>query len=274
MSLDTLGDRRHIIDEIAENGHVTMVIGRVDTGKSTFCRQLASAAIGKGRKVGVVDSDIGQSWIGPPTTVGMKMLSGLQYPMLFPDSFYFVGNVSPEGHLLQTAIGAKLMVEEAQSLGAELVIIDTTGLVDGNIGRALKLSKIDLIKPDHIVCFQRDSELEALIKWIESGLCKVCRLKPSRFVEKKSQNQRFKYRLEQFRDYFSDAVPQELSFLQVFGQREIFLNGRMANDKEIDNISEIIGSGVLYAEWFFKGCLLYTSPSPRDRTRSRMPSSA
>ena len=25
---------------------------------------------------------------------------------------------------------------------------------------------------------------------------------------------------------------------------------------------------------FFKGCLLYTSPSPRDRTRSRMPSSA
>ena len=30
-------------------------------------------------------------------------------------------------------------------------------------------------------------------------------------------------------------------------------------------------------EWFkssFIGCLLYTSPSPRDRTRSRMPSSA
>ena len=26
-------------------------------------------------------------------------------------------------------------------------------------------------------------------------------------------------------------------------------------------------------EWF-KNCLLYTSPSPRDRTRSRMPSSA
>ena len=26
--------------------------------------------------------------------------------------------------------------------------------------------------------------------------------------------------------------------------------------------------------WSSKGCLLYTSPSPRDRTRSRMPSSA
>ena len=33
-----------------------------------------------------------------------------------------------------------------------------------------------------------------------------------------------------------------------------------------------------WSEWLFfyskKGCLLYTSPSPRDRTRSRMPSSA
>ena len=28
------------------------------------------------------------------------------------------------------------------------------------------------------------------------------------------------------------------------------------------------------AEEKFKDCLLYTSPSPRDRTRSRMPSSA
>ena len=26
--------------------------------------------------------------------------------------------------------------------------------------------------------------------------------------------------------------------------------------------------------WDWDGCLLYTSPSPRDRTRSRMPSSA
>ena len=28
------------------------------------------------------------------------------------------------------------------------------------------------------------------------------------------------------------------------------------------------------AKWFVYSCLLYTSPSPRDRTRSRMPSSA
>ena len=33
-------------------------------------------------------------------------------------------------------------------------------------------------------------------------------------------------------------------------------------------------AGLQYANPDFYGCLLYTSPSPRDRTRSRMPSSA
>ena len=38
---------------------------------------------------------------------------------------------------------------------------------------------------------------------------------------------------------------------------------------EIDGVVEAIaGSGI------YVSCLLYTSPSPRDRTRSRMPSSA
>ena len=41
---------------------------------------------------------------------------------------------------------------------------------------------------------------------------------------------------------------------------------------------EVLLTDVLRGEWGFEGlvmtCLLYTSPSPRDRTRSRMPSSA
>ena len=40
-------------------------------------------------------------------------------------------------------------------------------------------------------------------------------------------------------------------------------------DQQIDNINESISRQALY--WI---CLLYTSPSPRDRTRYRMPSSA
>ena len=49
-------------------------------------------------------------------------------------------------------------------------------------------------------------------------------------------------------------------------------------DSEINPLSKIPDNGVRHVvmqilAWMWC-CLLYTSPSPRDRTRSRMPSSA
>jgi polynucleotide 5'-hydroxyl-kinase GRC3/NOL9 len=251
--------RKPVIDDILKTGHVIMVIGRVDTGKSTFCRQLALYALEQGLTVAIVDSDVGQSWIGPPTTVGMKIVSDEPSPTLFPDAFYFVGSITPERHLLQTIVGAKRMVESAEKANADLIIIDTTGFVDRSIGRALKLSKIDLIKPDHIVCFQRAGELEILIRGVESDFCHIHRLEPSRSLEKKTSDFRGKYRNEQFDRYFSDTAIQELRFSQLRGQRDTFLNGRKANEKELDNISQILDCGVLYAEWSFRGLFVVTT---------------
>ena len=47
-------------------------------------------------------------------------------------------------------------------------------------------------------------------------------------------------------------------------------------DPSCEAIADIINENWVIKEWQFKAftCLLYTSPSPRDRTRSRMPSSA
>ena len=48
------------------------------------------------------------------------------------------------------------------------------------------------------------------------------------------------------------------------------LKGRMSKSEIIKRVQAITGLNSRYV----KDCLLYTSPSPRDRTRSRMPSSA
>ena len=59
--------------------------------------------------------------------------------------------------------------------------------------------------------------------------------------------------------------------------------GKLSEDNISDALAEV-RKALLSADVHFrvvrefidevKGCLLYTSPSPRDRTRSRMPSSA
>ena len=45
-------------------------------------------------------------------------------------------------------------------------------------------------------------------------------------------------------------------------------------DVKIRQKVKVDEKGVKRVTFKTKGCLLYTSPSPRDRTRSRMPSSA
>ena len=68
--------------------------------------------------------------------------------------------------------------------------------------------------------------------------------------------------------------------LKIWRQKNFETKGRIVN-YEIDNISPDMSFlemlDVLNADLISKDedpCLLYTSPSPRDRTRSRMPSSA
>ena len=54
------------------------------------------------------------------------------------------------------------------------------------------------------------------------------------------------------------------------GRRDLHLM-RMTPDLVYD---QLIGTGCARRLTFSWGCLLYTSPSPRDRQKSRMPSSA
>ena len=52
------------------------------------------------------------------------------------------------------------------------------------------------------------------------------------------------------------------------GENWVAPNASIIGDVTLEKNSSIWFNAVL------RGCLLYTSPSPRDRTRSRMPSSA
>ena len=52
-----------------------------------------------------------------------------------------------------------------------------------------------------------------------------------------------------------------------------YIHGNNIIIQNYDDMKEVY-LGMLRDRYLFVFCLLYTSPSPRDRTRSRMPSSA
>ena len=75
------------------------------------------------------------------------------------------------------------------------------------------------------------------------------------------------YRFSYDKDLNQIIIPDD----EVLGLIETWRDqvGRDPSDEEIVRIvNNLINEEILYS------CLLYTSPSPRDRTRSRMPSSA
>ena len=68
------------------------------------------------------------------------------------------------------------------------------------------------------------------------------------------------------RDADTSRAPAELKAVHQLGKSPIIEDDGLI-------IAET-GAIIVYLLDKFGGCLLYTSPSPRDRTRSRMPSSA
>jgi polynucleotide 5'-hydroxyl-kinase GRC3/NOL9 len=236
--------------EVVRKGRLVMLIGRVDTGKTTLCRYLIGEAVREGIKSAAVDADVGQSWIGPPTCIGMKLAFESEEELGDePDGIYFVGAISPPGHLLDCVVGTRLMVDEARSLGAEFVVVDTTGLVDGDIGLALKRSKILSVTPTDIVLIQDRSELEPLAREIERiERWRLHRMKRADRVTRKSHQLRVSHRNAMFERYFSGCVPTKFDFSDLRSQRSLFLNGDPLPERELKVLSHLIGDIVLYAE--------------------------
>ena len=250
------------------------MVGSIDTGKSTFCRFLVDQGVSQGLRVGLVDTDIGQSQIGPPTTIGVKILSqNPDWDTVEADSLYFVGWISPEGHLLQCVTGVRLMVDTAFKAGADCVVIDTTGYVKGMGGVALKRQKIEIIQPRYLVCIQRAGELDAIVAGFNAfRSMKIYRLSPHQSVTSKTVNYRRKYREARVNRYFSETVEARLPFEQFRGQRSPFFIGRRANAKELEILSDTANEQILYAEWGHRTLALVPRGVLSDQARSHIKS--
>ncbi len=203
------------IGEVFERkGGRLFVIGASDSGKTTFLLFMLNFLIKKGKRVGMLDLDIGQSSIGPPTTVGFGIASKEVETLteIKPEKLYFVGSVSPKGHLLQILIGAEKLIREVEKHRVDHLLVDTTGLVDGPVAEILKEAKIEIINPDFIILFGEKEERENLVKPFIFSEKRIIRVKPSPYVSQRDREERIKYRENRFKEYFKDGKILKIIF--------------------------------------------------------------
>ncbi|MGE5300629.1 MAG: Clp1/GlmU family protein [Acidobacteriota bacterium] len=224
-----------LVGELISIPGTVIVIGGVDSGKSTLVKYLVRRLVYEKGKVSLVDSDIGQSSLGLPGTISMKVFRGPKGLGRFSfQKMFFVGVTNPARRIASVATGTKRMVELCRKASAT-VLVDTTGLVTGGVGRVLKIRKIQAVAPEHVIALQRNDELEHILG-VLSGIT-IHRLEVSEKARTRSRAERVRYRQAKFDAYFR----QRLSPFLLRSDKVIFLRG----DRPFSPEEEIVPEGSL-----------------------------
>lgn len=200
-----------LVDEAVRTKHTVVLVGGLDTGKSTLSRALLRAAVAAGRPSAFLDADVGQKSVGPPATITLKQIRSQDDleadRFALADALSFVGSTSAEGHLLAVLAGVATLHRRARADGAEFVVLDTSGLVSGIYGQILKYHKIELLLPDLVVGLQRGEELLPLLGVIQRFFAtEVVPLGVHPDVVPTTVDQRAENREDAMRRYFSGEL--------------------------------------------------------------------
>jgi polynucleotide 5'-kinase involved in rRNA processing len=192
-----------------------LVAGETDTGKSTLCGLVANRFLRRGGAVSVLDTDVGQSNIGPPTTVGLGLLKEPALRITDAEYMdgYFAGDTSPSFCFDEIVEGTGKLASKASKLEG-LSLIDTCGLVTGPLGKLLISSIIEATEPEVVVLLERGAELGEIKEVVDD-----CTVLPALPASRKNLEARRAFRRSQFVSCLRDSEPVQLflSNLEVEG---------------------------------------------------------
>jgi polynucleotide 5'-hydroxyl-kinase GRC3/NOL9 len=143
---------KKISDEILKKEYKrVVVIGPADSGKSTFSLYLANRFIGNGERPLLVDADVGQGDLAPPTCIGSVLLTEqkIDLSMTGPDHICFIGSIQPSNSETRIIRCTKRLITKSGYY--DRCIINTDGYTSGK-GIHYKLKLLEKTKPDCIVC--------------------------------------------------------------------------------------------------------------------------
>ena len=235
----------------ARQARVVLALGESDIGKTTLVTALANAFLEEGGSVAIVDADLGQSNIGPPTTVGLGRPRAPLDRAADAEvaGLYFVGAISPREHLAETVLGTHRMTDRALALGVDRVIVDTSGLVQGELGRALKQAKVDLVAPDLVLCLQRDGECEPILLPYTAGRQPtIVRLGPVPDIRRRSVEERRQHRERAMAAYLAGARPVTLDLGRVVLRHPALYAGPPLSLQETEALAGLLEDAVVWAE--------------------------
>lgn len=186
---DTIPDAWHALSETIGMNSRVIVIGGVDSGKTSLVTFLHNRAVRRGLQTVIIDLDVGQSDICPPTTMASSGQSSKTTPSLHlirPDKIHPFGYTSPSYNAKEALDKAKILLSERRG---GCVLINTDGWVGEGAADWYKANLVKYAAPSHVV-FLGAEPGPLLEEAVNNSGAEAVRLEPPRVVAPRSQEAR------------------------------------------------------------------------------------
>ena len=245
-----------------------IVIGPVESGKTTLSAFIANTLIRNNIKVGIIDADVGQEDIAIPTTVALAIPKDkfIWQRDLEPTEIRFVGCIAPQYCQESILFAVKDLVDSAYARGLGAVVVNTDGWLNTHAALLHKLTLIRWLRPTHVIVLDNDV-YDYLIKSLPSNIRVINAPKPVK-VRERNREERRGLRSEAYRKYFSKAKERSLDINNIKVIYSNLINGTALSSEDLAKILgisvDIIKDKVAFASKYLNSVNVVLSTPDRE----------
>jgi len=195
---------REASDLLRQSRGLAVILGDVGVGKSTLSTYLANVCFDHGIRTSIIDGDIGQTDIGPPTTTSSSTVSNhiLSLQDLQPERSHFIGDTSPSSVTAKLVQSITHLKDEISRGRSEVIILNTDGWVRDEEAVSYKLQLLHSLQPNLLLGLSSNKELDPLL---EQQQWTTLRLEVSSCARTRTREERKKTREEGYRRFFFNS---------------------------------------------------------------------
>ena len=261
-------------DVVSQERPVTvMVMGGVDSGKTSFCVYLANRALRDEWKPAVIDGDLGQSDIGPPSTIGFSRVTKPMKDLfeMEAENACFVGVTSPSPAVNKVVEGLTAIKSRVLQADVDFLIVNTDGWVEGEEAVGYKVQLAERVAPDVVVGIQQTNELTPILTLLKEKR-RVIAIESPQVIRKRSREKRKTLRELGYKKYLKEAKVRLFPLNLVRVEEALSETGGRLAMEQMEGMEEgllvalqdaeggFLGIGVLCGVDFRRGAMrIYTS---------------
>ena len=225
-----------------------LVVGDADSGKTSFCTFLVNAAVKENLKTCIIDADLGQSDVGPPSTMGFNYITEPVKDLfeIHSKEAFFVGSTSPSGAISKVIEGLLYLKAMVMDNGVDFLVINTDGWIEGEEVSSQKVRLAEEVVSSAVVGMQKENELTPILDALDG--VKVITIDSPQLIQPRNRAKRKLLRELSYKKYLKGAKIQSFSLNWINVEDSVLGSGGPLYRKRLETLINLLGKRPVYSE--------------------------